>query len=46
MKHIPGANKKYHEGKIIMILDNARIHHAKLVQPFFNTHKNSHEDHE
>jgi transposase len=24
----------YPEGKIVMILDNARIHHAKLLQPF------------
>ena len=23
-----------------MILDNARIHHAKLIQPFLNEHKN------
>ena len=25
---------KYPSGKIVMILDNARIHHAKLIQPF------------
>ncbi len=25
---------KYSTGKIVMILDNARIHHAKLIQPF------------
>ena len=25
---------KYPTGKIVMILDNARIHHAKLIQPF------------
>lgn len=31
--------KKYPEGKIVMILDNARIHHAKLVQPFLNKMK-------
>ena len=24
----------YPIGKIVMILDNARIHHAKLIQPF------------
>lgn len=24
----------YPEGSIIMVLDNARIHHAKLIQPF------------
>ena len=31
--------KKYTEGKIVMILDNARIHHAKLVQPFLKKMK-------
>ena len=31
--------KRYPEGKIIMILDNARIHHAKLVQPFLDKMK-------
>ncbi|WP_407672996.1 transposase [Paenibacillus profundus] len=25
---------KYPGGKIVMVLDNARIHHAKLLQPF------------
>lgn len=29
----------YPVGKIIMILDNARIHHAKLLQPFLEEHK-------
>lgn len=29
----------YENQKIIMILDNARIHHAKLIQPFLNLHK-------
>jgi transposase len=24
----------YRSGKVVMILDNARIHHAKLIQPF------------
>jgi putative transposase len=28
-----------HSGKIIMILDNARIHHAKLLNEFLNEHK-------
>ena len=28
--------KQYPQGKIVMILDNARIHHAKLVQPFLD----------
>lgn len=26
----------YPTGKIVMILDNARIHHANLIQPFLN----------
>lgn len=26
--------KEYPKGKIVMVLDNARIHHAKLIQPF------------
>ncbi|PFI79130.1 hypothetical protein COI83_25175 [Bacillus cereus] len=25
---------QYLEGKIVIILDNARIHHVKLIQPF------------
>lgn len=29
---------KYPKGKTIMILDNARIHHAKLIQPFLKKH--------
>ena len=28
--------KQYPKGKIVMILDNAKIHHAKLIQPFLN----------
>ena len=27
------------EGKIVMILDNARIHHAKLLKPFLDENK-------
>lgn len=26
--------REYPKGKIVMVLDNARIHHAKLIQPF------------
>ncbi|MFC6603881.1 transposase [Ectobacillus funiculus] len=26
--------KQYPIGKIVMVLDNARIHHASLIQPF------------
>ncbi len=29
----------YTEGKIVMVLDNARIHHAKLIQPFLEENK-------
>ncbi len=30
----------YPTGKIVMILDNARIHHAKLLKPFLEEQKN------
>ena len=30
---------QYPEGKIVMILDNARIHHAKLLKPFLDENK-------
>lgn len=30
---------KYDGEKIVMILDNARIHHAKLIQPFLEENK-------
>ncbi len=31
--------QQYPNGKIAMILDNARIHHAKLIQSFLNDHR-------
>ena len=31
--------KQYPTGKIVMVLDNARIHHAKLIQPFLKALK-------
>lgn len=31
--------EQYPTGKIVMILDNARIHHAKLIQPFLEENK-------
>lgn len=31
--------ERYPTGKIVMILDNARIHHAKLIQPFLEANK-------
>jgi transposase len=30
--------ERYAGQKIVMILDNARIHHAKLIQPFLQKH--------
>jgi transposase len=30
---------KYSDQRIVMVLDNARIHHAKLLQPFLEAHK-------
>lgn len=33
--------EKYAGEKIVMILDNARIHHAKLIQPFLDAHKDT-----
>lgn len=32
--------EQYDTGKIVMILDNARIHHAKLIQPYLEENKN------
>ena len=32
--------KEYPSGKVVLILDNARIHHAKIIQPFLDEHKN------
>lgn len=34
MKFLQKVLKLYPTGKIAMILDNARIHHAKLLEPF------------
>ena len=31
--------KQYPKGKIVMILDNAKIHHAKLIQPFLKQNR-------
>lgn len=30
---------KYPTGKMVMVMDNARIHHAKLLQPFLEEQK-------
>lgn len=34
LKFLENVLKLYPVGKIVMILDNARIHHAKLLKPF------------
>lgn len=30
---------RYPNERIVMVLDNARIHHAKLIQPFLEDHQ-------
>ena len=40
LKFLNNVLKEYPSGKIVLILDNARIHHAKVIQPFLNEHKN------
>ena len=40
LEFLENVLKQYPTGKIVMILDNARIHHAKLIQPFLDEHKN------
>lgn len=39
MKFLQEVLKLYPTGKIVMILDNARIHHAKLLKPFLQDNK-------
>jgi transposase len=39
MKFLENVLSLYPTGKIVMILDNARIHHAKLIQPFLDEYK-------
>ncbi len=39
LKHVL---ERYPEGKIVMILDNARIHHAKLLQDFLDSNPRLH----
>jgi Transposase and inactivated derivatives len=34
MDFLKAILEHYPEGKIVLVLDNARIHHAKLLQPF------------
>lgn len=41
LQFLKNTSASYPTGKIVMIPDNARIHHAKLIQPFLeeNTHR-------
>ncbi|XEQ92324.1 IS630 family transposase ISBs2 [Sporomusa carbonis] len=41
LEFLKQALKKYPEQKILMILDNAKIHHAKFIQPFLQEHKDT-----
>lgn len=39
LRFLQNVLEHYPEGTITMILDNARIHHAKLIQPFLSENK-------
>lgn len=39
LEFLKSVLEKYPTGKIVMILDNAKIHHAKLIKPFLNDMK-------
>lgn len=39
LKFLKNVIKLYPTGKIVIILDNSRIHHAKLLKPFLEEHK-------
>lgn len=39
LQFLKNVLSNYQTGKIIMVLDNARIHHAKLIQPFLEENK-------
>ena len=40
LKFLENVLKEYPNGKVVLILNHARIHHAKLIQPFLVAHKN------
>ena len=40
LEFLKNVLKQYPTGKLVIILDNARIHHAKLIQPFLDENKN------
>ena len=39
LQFLKNTLSQYTTGKIVMVLDNARIHHAKLIQPFLEENK-------
>jgi transposase len=39
LSYLKNVVNLYPKGKIVIILDNARIHHAKLLNEFLNEHK-------
>ncbi len=39
LRFLENVLKRYPTGKIVMVLDSARIHHAKLIQPFLEQHE-------
>jgi transposase len=39
LEFLQAVLQKYPYQKIVMVLDNAKIHHAKLIQPFLDEHK-------
>ena len=39
LKFLNNVLSQYQTGKIVMVLDNARIHHTKLIQPFLEGNK-------
>jgi transposase len=40
LKFIQNILLQYPSGKIVLVLDNARIHHAKLLKPFLEENQN------
>ena len=39
LKFLQKTLELYHTGKIVMILDNSKVHHAKLLKNFLNENK-------
>lgn len=40
LQFLENVLKEYPNGKVVLILDNVRIHHAKIIQPYLDEHKN------